>query len=168
MCSFVFTKFRHNIMSSPRFHTKSPSVQHQKPLSSTPKPPNRGVCGTEGFSVGNWEGLELRDVLCGTEGGGSNWGVFGVELRGLWCGTERFFVWNWEIFRAEKEGPSCVDLMCWTEGLWNWGGPEYYIIKILPLSKMIKIVKPEKRHFRLCPHLLFYSSPMSFFVFRIY
>ena len=58
-----------------------------------------------------------------------NWGVFGVELRGFWCWTEGcvelrgfccwtegFWVWNWEILRAENELPFCVELMCWTEG----------------------------------------------------
>ena len=55
---------------NPQFHTKNPSVQHQKALSS---PPIKSYCkarlfrvlwcGTEGFSVLNWEvfGVELRD-----------------------------------------------------------------------------------------------------------
>ena len=27
----------------------------------------------------------------------------------IWCGTERFLVWNWGIFGAEKEWPFCVE-----------------------------------------------------------
>ena len=37
-----------------------------------------------------------------------NWGDFGVELRdfGGWKGVAL-----------------CVELMCWTDGVWKWGGP---------------------------------------------
>ena len=76
----------------PQFHTKNPSVPHQKtlsstPLSCTPKTPQfhtkkalyrlyiselRGVCWTEGFLV-------------------LNWGVFGVELRGTLLFRSRIF-----------------------------------------------------------------------------
>ena len=43
-----------------------------------------------------------------------NWGLFGVELRGLWCGTEGCaelkVVWNWGMCRIEE----CVEL----RGFW--------------------------------------------------
>ena len=114
----------------PRFPTKNPSVPHQKPLSSTQGCVElRGLqCGTEGFLLLHW-GVELRSFRCGTEGFlVLNQGVFGVELRGFWrgtdgCWTEEFLVWNWGNFGAEKDWPFCVELMCWTEGVWNWGGP---------------------------------------------
>ena len=97
----------------PQFNTKSPSVPHQKPLSSPhPSVPHqkplysthlsvphrlyRAIgfwCETEGFLVWNWE-------------------VFS---------TEGFRVWNWRILWAEKEWPFCVELVlngrgCGTEG----------------------------------------------------
>ena len=81
-----------------QFHTRNPSVPHQKPLSST-----HWTYGVELRGVWYWEvfGVELRGVL--------NWGLFGIEPRGFRCGTEGFLVWNWGV--------------CWAEGfsVWNWG-----------------------------------------------
>ena len=71
--------FQHQkpLSSTPKpLNSTSPSVPHQKPLSSTPKPP------------------QFRGVLVW------NWGFFGVECRG----------WNW-----------CVEL----REVWNWGGPKF-------------------------------------------
>ena len=33
------------------------------------------------------------------------------------CWTEGFLVLNWRILEAEKAWPFCVELMCWTEGV---------------------------------------------------
>ena len=127
------------------FNTKNSSVQHtsefKTPFSSTTKTVsstqetvkgelNWRLCWTEWCvevkNVFNWRvsGLNCRLVL--------NWGVFwledfsllscrffGVELTGVL--NLGFFVRNWRILGAEKEWPFCVELMCWTEGVWNWG-----------------------------------------------
>ena len=97
------------------------SVQHQKPLTSTRKPPqfntpqfntvfflvNLGVCWTDGFLVWNWE-------VCLTEEG--------VEIKAYLCWSERFLVLNWRVFGVElrdwgwKGSPS----WCWTDVLY-WG-----------------------------------------------
>ena len=109
------------IPKTPQFNKKPPSVKHQKPLSSTPKPTHLNS---------SWGVLSLdqRGVL--------NWSVSGVELRG---GSEGLMVWNREVFGvelrhlgAEKEWPFCVELMCWTEELWNWGGPNFLCYIKLP------------------------------------
>ena len=103
---------------------KIPQFQTKKPLSSTSKTPqfytplNFTPKTGGGVFVYLFEvfDVELRGFRCGTEGVSVlNWGVFGVELRGL-CWTEGFLVWNWGILGAEKELPFCVELMCWTEG----------------------------------------------------
>ena len=102
-----------SVQHIPQFNTKNPSVPHRKPLSSThPSVQHQKVSGTEGFSVCNWGGfgVELRGFWCGTEG--------------LWCWTEGFLVWNWGVFGVElrdfwviKRWGSCVEPLCWTEGV---------------------------------------------------
>ena len=111
------------LSSTHQFHTRTTPSQPPKSLSSTLKSPQFHTkksyckarlfrafwCWTQGFFVLNWGGcVELRVFWNGTEGGVLNWGVFGVELRD---------------FGAEKEWPFCLELMCWTEGVSNWGGP---------------------------------------------
>ena len=111
----------------PQFHTKNPSVQHQNPLSSTPKTPQfktppsvphlkplssthpSGKIEVElrGFWCGTEECVELRGFKCGTEGVVLNWGVFGVELRDFWGWKGVVQKWNW-----------CVELR---GSVWNWG-----------------------------------------------
>ena len=88
---------------NPQFHTKNPSVPHQKHLSSTIKTSQfntllrKKLCWTEGFLVWNRGslGVELRGFCCGNEEC--------VELRGFWCGTEGVLVLNWGFL------------------MWNWG-----------------------------------------------
>ena len=66
------------------------SVQHQKPLSSKQKMTKiASYKRAEGLLVLNWGifGVELRGVL--------NRRVFGVEVRGFWCWNERFLVLNY-------------------------------------------------------------------------
>ena len=115
-----------SVQHIPRFNTKNPSVPY------TPQFNTSSVCWTEGFLVWNWGvfGVELRGVW--------NWGVLSVELRGV-CWTEGFLVWNWAVcvelrgFWCETEGfwglkrsgysvwNWCVEL----RGVWNWGGPHF-------------------------------------------
>ena len=85
----------------PQFNTKTPSVPHRKPLSSThPSVPHQ----TDRVSQPTvW-----------------NWGM---------CWTEGFPMWNWGILGAETEWPICLELMCWTEGVWNREDPSYFIKK---------------------------------------
>ena len=79
----------------------NPLVPHLKPLNSTPKPPQ---LRTENPSVPNQE--FLSSTQWGDWHGVWNWGVCWTE--GFWCWTEGFLVWNW-----------CVEL----RGVWNWVGP---------------------------------------------
>ena len=96
---------RKSLSATPKtlqFHTKNPSVPHQKRLSSTPRisqfqSPLSSTLKTLQFNTplsstlitpqtkNSWE-------VCWTEGFLVwNWGVFGMELRFLWCWTEGFF-----------------------------------------------------------------------------
>ena len=89
------SKFHTPLSSTNQFNTKRPllfspqnsSVQHQKPLSTTPNTPqlNRPLSSTHpSVKHKKTEGL--------------NWGVFGAELR---------------RFMALKRCGPCVELMCW-------------------------------------------------------
>ena len=118
------------------FNTKNPSVRHTSqfntPLSSThpsiKHPLNLRMCWTEecvelkGFwflTHGFWmlkrcgPCVELRGSVrkCGL-----GWAEGWVEVRS---------VLNWRVFGVELtvfEGWEEVSLLCWTEGVWNWGG----------------------------------------------
>ena len=74
-----------------QFNTENPSVQHQKPFSSTPK------------------AHQFNTPLTSTS-------KKFVELRGFRYWTKGYLVLNWGMLGAEKEWPFCVELMCWTEG----------------------------------------------------
>ena len=106
-------QFHTPLSSTHQFHTEGPilfspknpsgpptSVPHQKPLSST-HPPQ--------FYTKN-PSVPHRKPLSSTPKGALNWGVLGVELRGVFRGlkTSCSFVWDW-----------CVEL----RGVWNWGRP---------------------------------------------
>ena len=103
----------HSSTPKPRqFHTKNPSVSHQKPLSSTPK---KGHCKARSyiaFLVWNWGGGGSEGFL------ELNWGVFGLELRDFWG-------WKGVAFLCEAD-------------VLNWGGPfgswchTTFLILILP------------------------------------
>ena len=85
-----------NLSSTPQFHTdplsstqgphifstQNPSVQHQKPLSSTPY---TSLCWKRGFWCGTGGCGELTGFSCGTDGCGEL-RDFGVELRNFWGG----------------------------------------------------------------------------------
>ena len=89
-----------SLSSRHQFHTKKPSVPHQKPLSSTPNtpqfhkpfsftpktpqfhtPPIEGRGRTEGFSALNCPILLL------------NWGILGAEKEWSLCGTD-VLIWG--------------------------------------------------------------------------
>ena len=113
-----------------QFHTKHPSVSHQKPLGSTSKTPQfnfkkpsvphqKPLGSTSKTPQTKNSGVELRGFWCRTEG-------FWCSTEGLRCWTEGFLVLNWGISGAEK-----VWSWCWTDML-NWGGlcgTEGYSIK---------------------------------------
>ena len=100
------------------FSIHDPSVQHQKPLSWT-RPSVQHPLGSTHPSVPhpprsthkNRHYVELNGLRCWTEGFlVFNWGV-------RW--TEGFLVLYWGIFGPEREWPFCVELLSWTEGVWN-------------------------------------------------
>ena len=113
------------------FSTENLSVPHQEPLSSTPKSPQFDTpFSSEEFLVWNLgvSGVEPRRFRCGTGGFfGWNWGV---------CWTEEFSVWKLAILGAEKEWPFWVELMCWTEGVWDWRGPFFHFFCRIGKLKM--------------------------------
>ena len=110
--------------------SSTPKAIIHTPISSTPKTLSSthpsaiflwGIFWTGGFLVRNWWLYWSEGFLVW------NWGGESEEFL-LWnwevCGTKSFLVLNRGVFRAEKECPFCVELMCWTEGVWNWEGPQ--------------------------------------------
>ena len=104
-----------SLISTHGFHTRTTAFQYPKSLSSTPKTrqfiTQIPQFHTEKPSVP--PPPQFQDVL--------NWGVLVWNWGVYW--TEGFLVWNWGILGAEKEWFFCVELMCWTEGVWNWERP---------------------------------------------
>ena len=119
------TPFQHlkSLSSTPKtplFHTKNPSVPHQKPLSWThPSVPHQKLLSST-----------PKTLRFNTKIEPENFSVFGVELRVCW--TEGFLMLNWGISGANK-----VWSLCWTEGICMelWGT----LIKLRAMiSKIIK------------------------------
>ena len=94
----------------PQFNTKNPLVKHKNFVSFTPKT------------------LQFHTAF-----GNLNWGVFRVALRGFQCGIEG-------ILGAKKGWSFCVELLCWTEGVWNWEGPIAELFTLRYYKRKIQII----------------------------
>ena len=151
-----------SVLPSPQFQSKpssfqyhksprsTPSVPHQKPLTSTlPSVSHRNPlnstpisfwCGTEGFSVSIWEGWNWG-VFGVNRRGVWNWGVFGVEPRGFWCGTERFLVWKWGIWGLKRSGPFVCNWCVEVRGGVELEGTHQKIFKLWFIEFVRKIWK---------------------------
>ena len=117
-------------------HIGSPSVPHQKPIGSAQKPlsstPKTPQFNTKNSSLQHQKPLSSTLSFLVWNWGRWIWGVCGVELRA---------VWNWGVFEAEKEWPFYVKMMCWTEWVWNWGGPERTVLIEIQIFGLIILAK---------------------------
>ena len=97
-------------------YTTQLSVQHQN-IKKTIKPKNYHLIL---YSLSDWKKFKARlyraifcRFWCWTDG---------CVEHIVFCVNLTVFVLNWRILEAEKEWLFCVELMCWTDGVLNWGG----------------------------------------------